>query len=194
MKTRFLLLVLLVFLFACFKQNKQSNSTEKEKYFYWEDMTNSAKDSVLSLISIEDDVLKYYKNNYQLSDNEEINSLLDNIENWHNKPKEFYFYIFNTICENSDGTISELLGMHCANILLSNPNFVLNYFKKNKSVEILYATFMGSEFYFKEGGSSTMKYNYMEFKKMIDPIVDDDNEYIKKEFYSLIEKVITNMN
>jgi hypothetical protein len=191
---KFLVLVLFVNFIACFEHSKQSDFIDQSRYFYWEDMTNSAKDSVLSLLSTNDNVLIYHQGNRQLSDNEETFSLLDSIQNWHNKPKELYFYVFNTICENSDGAVSELLGIHCVNVVLNNPNYVLNYFKENKSIERLYATLMGSEFYFKEGGTSMMKYNYTEFKNMIEARVNSDNESIKKELYSLIEMTMSDMN
>lgn len=191
---KFLFLVFLANFFACIEHNKQSDFTYKVKYFYWEDMTNSAKDSILSLLSTNDNVRRYHLENRQLSDNEETFSLLDSIEDWHNKPKEFYFYVFNTICENSDGAVSELLGIHCMNVVLNNPNYVFNYFKENKSIGKLYATLMGSEFYFKEVGTSMMKYNYTEFKNIIEARIDIDNESIKKEFYSLIEKTMNDMN
>ncbi|MBP1615013.1 MAG: hypothetical protein H6Q13_2461 [Bacteroidetes bacterium] len=193
MNMKFLILIILVF-FTCIGHGKQSGYADTMKCLYWENMTNSDKDSVLSLLPVNDNVLRYYRKNFQLSDNEEVFSLLDTAENWYNKPKAFYFYVFNTVCENSDGAFSEILGMHCMNIVLNDPNYVLNYFKINKNIEKLYAQLLGSEFYFKEGGTSIAKYNYAEFKSMIEAKTDDDYESIKREFYSLIEKAMSDMN
>lgn len=190
---KFLILIVFSF-FTCVAHSQKSDYTDKIRYLYWEDMTNSAKDSVLSLLSTNNNVLRYYQENLPLSDNPKSFDLLDSVENWYNKSKEFYFYVFNTVCEKSDGAFSEILGIHCMNIVLNDPIYVLNYFKVNKNIERLYAQLMGCEFYFKEGGTSIAKYNYAEFKSMIEAKIGDDYESIKREFYSLIEKVMSDMS
>lgn len=180
--------------FTCVGNNQKSNTAEHPKYFYWEDMTDIAKDSVLSSTSINENVLKFYRNQQLISDNKFTYSLIDSIVNWHNNSRELYFYLFNKICNSSDGAVSEILGIHCLNIILNDPNYVLNYFRRDKNIERLYAQLIGSEFYFKEEGTSIIKYNYEEFKKIINNKINDDNKSIKEEFYNFIEQTMTEMN
>jgi len=58
---------------------------------------------------------------------------------------------------------------------------------------MLYAQLMGSEFYFKECGTSIAKYNYAEFKSIIEAKIGGNCESVKREFYRLIEKVMSDM-
>ena len=79
---------------------------------------------------------------------------------------------------------------------LINPEFTLWYFKKNPKVEKVYAELMGTEFYFKEDGSSDIEYNYKDFKKAIETRIKNNPEYkeIASLFYHEIEIVMKKMD
>jgi hypothetical protein len=193
MKKNLLILGIFVVVYLCFEgsKNKVFNSIE---YTYWENLTSNEQDSVLLLPLIDKNVLLYYQNNFQLSEDNNLTlELLDSVTKWGSKTKILYFYIFNQICKHSDGYVSEILGNYCLIIILNDPDYVLNYFKKDKKTEMLYAMFLGSEFYFKTSAMSNIKYDYSEFKNILDKKIGIDNKSIKQEFCNLIEKAMIKM-
>jgi len=155
-----------------------------EKFIYWEDLNSSEKDEILKTFSIDENAINYYNGKFSLSDNDNITSLLDIITS-NVKHKEiacFYFYIFNQICLQADGEMSEIIGKYCQKMVINNPSYVFNYFARNEGILQIYASLIGYELYFKEEGTSDIEYNFKDFKKIV------EEKAIPKETYSKIIK------
>lgn len=175
-----------------------SRGTNQSSFIYWEDMTTTEQDNILYSPAICKNAVRYYLKNFRTTDNKLTEELLSEITCNGNSNQEiiFYFYIFNQICLESDSALSEILGKYCMKFALINPEFTLWYFKKNPKVEKVYAELMGTEFYFKEDGSSDIEYNYKDFKKAIETRIKNNPEYkeIASLFYHEIEIVMKKMD
>jgi hypothetical protein len=187
-------LVALVF-FISFIDCKGSNESG---FIYWEDLNKTQQESILFSPTIYKNAIKYYQGSLKIADNKATVELLDKITSDKNISQEmvFYFYIFNQICLESDGSLSEILGKYCMKYILINPKFVFSYFRRNKNIEKKYAELMGYEFYFKEEGTSDIEYTYKDFKKIIEAKIGKDQNYksIWKEFCNEVENAMKNMD
>jgi hypothetical protein len=177
--------------------NRINNSLANTNYIYWEEMNNSQKDDIINSNEIYKQAIALYNGKMKVSDDKQSICLLDTLTSI-NKDFEstpFYFYLFNQICSTADGAVSEILGEYCLKIVLNLPDYVFNYFIKNVSISKKYAEYLGYEFYFKEDGTSTLEYNYAEFKNLLSNKIGNKKEYelVLKQFYDEIEKSMKNM-
>lgn len=170
----------------------------KRNYVYWEQITDSLQKQILASNDISDDALKYYDGKLKISDNDRSFALLDSLSNKHinNNINALYFHLFNKICSNSDGAFAEALGKYCQKVIINDPVYVINYFSSHNSLMKTYARLLGAELYFKEEGTSQIKYNYKDFKKILyDKIGEDKNlKNTLENFYNEIDKVMKSMD
>lgn len=187
-----ILIIFALSLISCASRSNTLNETcIDKKFIYWEDLSSREKDSVLNTFKIEKDAIDYYYGKFTLSDNDETMRLLESITS-NNEQKEitnFYFYIFNQICLKADGAISEIVGKYCQKVIVNNPLYAINYFKRNKKILEIYANLIGYELYFKEEGTSDIEYDFKDFKKLIEEKVIPKEQYseILTEFFERIE-------
>jgi len=185
------LFISLLSLVGC-KGSNQSGFT------YWEDISKTEQESILQSPTICKNAVQYYQGSFKVSDNKLTDDFLNKITSGKNTRQEtlFYFYIFNQICLNADGVVSDILGEYCMKVMLSNPPFLLSYFQRNVKLEKKYAELVGYELYFKEDGTSDIEYNYKDFKQVIETKIKNDQQYKKilLQFYRDVEVVMKNMN
>lgn len=190
-------IIILIGLILCQCTNSPKQSKIKvpidNTFVYWEDLSLPQQESILSLKSTAKNSIKYYKGIFKISDSN-YKELLDSIVNWNDNNLTFYFYIFNDICMKSDGALSEILSNYCQKIILNNPNYVFNYFKKHNELEKKYTLLLGSELYFKQDGTSEMQYNFSELKSILDSKISKENKTILSDFYMKVEQAINDMN
>lgn len=190
-------IIILIGLILCQCTNSPKQSKIKvpidNTFVYWEDLSLPQQESILSLKLTAKNSIKYYKGIFKISDSN-YKELLDSIVNWNDNNLTFYFYIFNDICMKSDGVLSEILGNYCQKIILNNPNYVFNYFKKHNELEKKYTLLLGSELYFKQDGTSEMQYNFSELKSILDSKISKENKTILSDFYMKVEQAINDMN
>lgn len=166
MKNLFVLTVFIIFPIQGFSLPQISDDN-----LYWENLDCEMKQKVLNNKSLPSNVLCFYKENIRLTDSQKIIELLDTlIADFNNRNKEFralYFYIFNQICLKADGALSETFGHYCLAIVMKSPEYVINYLCNHDDLMVKYSTFLGYEFYFKELGTSMLRYDYKTFKEFI---------------------------
>jgi hypothetical protein len=169
-----------------------------DSLFYWETLSEDQKKEFLNLKGISIIALDFYYGKTKTSDNDLTSYLLDTLTSINNSNgiSSFYFFLFNKICENADGSLAEILGTYCQKMILKSPSYVLNYFSKNKNILNKYASLLGYELYFKEDGSSEIEYNFHDFKKILSDKLDDKKKYnnILNHFFNEIENNIKKMN
>lgn len=177
---RYLLLIL------CFFSNSQ--------FLYWENLSKEEQNNIISNDLVNKNILCFIAGDIKIKDNEKSRVLLDTLSHLHSDTgiKALSFYTFNGIVSNSDGYISDMLAIPCLSILLTDTEFILSYFEKNNQLMKSYADILGSEFFFKEDGTSSLKYNYNEFKKILDNKLCNKSEYIKTKF-SLYKEIEISM-
>jgi hypothetical protein len=125
---------------------------------------------VLSSDKLYKDAIEYFNGHLTVSDNDRTFVLLDSISTLPiNEPmkRAFYFHLFNAICAKADGAVSEVLGDYCQNMLLSDTEYVVNYLMNNQGLTKRYASLLGYELYFKEDGTSTIRYDFSGFKELL---------------------------
>jgi hypothetical protein len=183
--------------------NAQCRSTYN---IYWEQVSDSVKNETIASSEVDINAVNYYKENFQFTDDERSLRLLKVLisEPENENIKALYFYLFNRICIRGDGAATEGLGNSCQKIMINDPVYVLNYFSSHNIIMKSYAELLGYELYCKEKKISDIKYNFNDFKKIInDKLKSDANlnsafSYILKKtfniFNSEIEKVIKSMD
>ncbi len=152
-------------------------ANQNKEYLYWENLSESEKSNFISSHNINNLVMDYYKGNLKITDDENTFEILDELVSADSELFPFYYYIFNKICSESDGAVSEILGKYCLQIIMNDPNYVINHFtfereniKKDKYAYQLFGEFLGMEMYFKEKGTSDIDYNFAEFKEYLNLI------------------------
>ncbi|BEG99153.1 hypothetical protein BSYN_14180 [Bacteroides sedimenti] len=154
--------------------------------------------AVLDSSEIDKYAMSYYQGCFKPSDDSLTLNLLEELTNERASchAKAFYFHLFNQICMKADGALSEMLGVYCQRIMLNSSVYVLGYFQRNKNVEQIYANLIGYELYFKEEGTSMIKYNYVDFKSILNKRIGGDKVYEKilSDFFHLINVALKNMD
>jgi hypothetical protein len=163
---------------------------------YWNDIKEENKESILNSETIYDDALKYYKGEFNILDNERTLKLLDTLTSLEQNLKPLYFYLFNKICYKSDGALAGVIGKYCQKILLNDPQYVFGYFKKDKRLFNKYTDLLGYELYFKNKGTSSIKYNIKDFNKILTEKMNKYSGDIKQQkqlFFNKLKEVMKSM-
>lgn len=187
------LLLAITFNLSC---NANKAEQAKNQYKYWSDLNKDEKAAILKSENINKDALHYYKGEFKLSDKKESITLLGTLTDITGNKAPFYFYLFNKACEEADGALSEVFGRYCQEIILSSPVYVLNYLGENEPLLKKYADYLGYELYFKEDGTSSIKYSYEEFKEILSNNISD-GEHLKETlslFYNYIDVAMNRMD
>lgn len=173
------------------------NLTISGQLNYWENLSLDEQHEIICSGKVSKNILDLYNAKFIPSDNEETIALLKTLSNLsaNTKLKSLYFYLFNQICKYSDGGLSELLGKYCMEVILSDPKYVLLYMNENPLLLKKYIDFLGSEFYYKEGENSDIKYNFDDFRQIISEQLGQDEEYqiVLSALFSGIENKMIKM-
>jgi hypothetical protein len=191
MKNLFVLTVFIILFIQGFSLPQISNDN-----LYWENLDWEMKQKVLNNKSLPSAVLCFYKENIRLTDRHKIIELLDTLTaDFNNRNKEFralYFHVFNQICLRADGVLSEAFGHYCLTIVMKSPEYVINYLCKHNDLMVKYTSLLGYEFYFKELGTSMLKYDYKAFKESIKS--DCFNINCLERFFQEVERFMKAMD
>lgn len=183
-----ILIVLFVITLFCIQYVNASSVIDNNQY--WEQMPDSLHKCILKTDSINKDAVQYYNGGFHVEDNNKtvafLNILVGKQDN--NEIRAFYFYLFNKICTKSDGAITSILGNYCQKMLINNPVYVINYFSSHSAIMRIYAMLLGSELYFKNEGTSTLKYNYRDFHTLINDEIGSDT-HLKKTFVVFFKEI-----
>lgn len=179
--------------------DKQSIIVQEREYIYWDNLSELQKREVLLSDIIYKDAVAFYEGKLKLTDDNRMFALLDTLTSFKKNNENlnsFYFYVFCQICNISDGSISESLGIYCQNAILNAPEYHLNYFSGNKNTFHKYIQYIGAELYFKEEGTSAIEYNYKDFRKLITEKIASNNtlDSIANLFFLEIEKMMKSMD
>ena len=79
--------------------------------------------------------------------------------------------------------------------ILRMPKITLSYFQRNAKIEKVYSSLLGYELFFKEEGTSDLRYNYEDFKQILESKVKKNQKYKKTllMFYKDLESVMKEM-
>lgn len=160
-------------------------------FLYWEEITKEEQNEIIQNSIANEDVYNLAKGNFIIGDNPQTETLLCTLLDLPSdiNLKALYFNLFNQICEKADGAVSETLGRPCLAILLADTEYVAFYLKSRPLLMKTYAQYLGMEFFFKKEGTSDLKYDFTEFKKIVDKRLGDKVKYrsFLNAFYEEIE-------
>jgi hypothetical protein len=190
--------IFILWIFCCANSNCQPSVVHND-FVYWQNLTDEKRKETLALRDVYDSALDYFNGSLSLGDNAESKALLDSITLYKTSDRNviaFYFFLFNKICLEGDGIISEGMGNYCQSIILRNPLYVFEYFLSDENVMEKYIQYLGYELYFKKEGTSTLKYGYSDFKQMIFQEIGKEKRYseIVSLFFAEIDTVMKDMN
>jgi hypothetical protein len=118
--------ILLIILFNILFINLYSQSR------YWEDKSETEKNKIITIKNVNGSILKLYQGKYDIrkeKNDKRVEAILKILtENKIDSLRDFYFFVFNQICVNSDADLSENLGVYCKSIMLYYPKYVFGYF------------------------------------------------------------------
>lgn len=186
--------------FVLFPHNQgEMQEVKPNNFIYWESMTTEQQMEYLDTNNIDGNVLALFEGKLRANDDEVTRRLLDtliSVKSGDNKNIAFYFFLFNRVCINADGAVSEMLGGYCQRMLLNIPEYVIRFLKQNRDVMKVYARILGYELYFKERGTSSMQYDFSDFKRMLYERLNNKPEYdeVLKTFFIEVRSVMDKMN
>lgn len=125
----------------------------------------------------------FYQGQFVPSDNTETFSFLDSIMTDNNETRPFYFFVFNSVLNISDGALSEMVAMICLKYIEKQPCEFLRYIKyhdyeDNKSNWIQYTAF-----------ALYSETNYNLFVIFTGRIIDGDCLELKNDFNLLKDEI-----
>lgn len=168
---------------------------------YWQELSCSQKKDVLT--NCNSSVMKsLYEGSFSPTDDEDTQILFKDITSSNDTILPLSFYLLNKICSTADGALAERVGHYCVVFMTKYPLYTLNFFsnemalKKEEPIWKKYALSIGYELYFKNEGTSSIKYNYQEFKNLMYNTVKGNpvNEETFRTFWQLVDETIKNMD
>ena len=112
-------------------------------------------------------VVDHCQEKFKITDDKKSIEFIDFITQKEEKFIPIYFYVFNRICENSDGSLSEVLGKYCLKVIINHPKEVFSHFETNNNDLKRYSSLLGYEFYFCKQGTSDLEMNYEKLKEFL---------------------------
>lgn len=137
---------------------------------YWDDLTTEVREKVLSLKQVSPLVSDYYLGRFVATDDDLTERLLGVLttKQENNGVRALHFFIFNKILMSSDGALSEVLGPYTFKMVCEDPEYILLFLRRDKSLEECYVNSIGFELFldrdntaFKELSMQTLKSNIL---------------------------------
>ena len=161
--------------------------------FYWEQMTLEQQQDVLQLEGISANAVEYYEGNSSNAEDIDILSLLETLIQPQSNlgVKAFYFNVFNKVVTTSDGKLNQILPPYIVDIVVNEPQYILNYFIRNSEMMQTYASLLGKAF-FNQNESSNGLCTFDQFQNQLTRETIDYPQFqtIQAEFFYFIQKTI----
>ena len=116
---------------------------------YWVELTAEERETVLSLKQVSPLVSDYYFGRITATDDDLTERLLDVLttKQENNGVRALHFFLFNKILMSSDGALSEMLGPYAFKMVCEDPEYILSFLRRDKSLEECYISSIGFELY-----------------------------------------------
>ena len=135
------------------------------------------------------DIKSYWNNTFKIDLDKKTFDFIDTLTHKNDKFFPLYFLTFNNLLSKSDGALSESMGPYCLNMITNYPKEAISNFQTDSTNLYLYSLFIGSELYFKDKGSSSIKMNYKEFKSFLVKHLNFYDNRTKSTFDAFFKKV-----
>ena len=136
--------LILILVYSLFQLGSPSN-----KPIYWENLTAEERETVLSLKQVNPLVSDYYLGRFTATDDDLTVRLLDVLttKQENNGVRALHFFLFNKILMSSDGALSEMLSPYAFKMVCEDPEYILSFLRRDKSLEECYISSIGFELY-----------------------------------------------
>lgn len=130
----------------------------------WSDMSSEQQQMTINMYPNNGSIMRFYNGNFILGDNEVTFRLLDTLVSKQDccYKRALAIHLFNKICINSDGALSESMGYYTMRMLINNPDCIYS-FSKDPNILAIYAFYIANEL-------STTPESYSDFIKYIESI------------------------
>ena len=133
----------------------QDNPNSCMIYQYWEKLSEKSQSDILKSLHVGDDVMKLYKHQIKMTDDDTSAALLEILCSPKNDDERMlYFFLMNEVMKQADGALSEMLGEYCLQFFNENADYVLHYFNTDRYIARLYSSFIGTELYYNNSSIS----------------------------------------
>ena len=179
--------LILLLVYSLFQLGSPSNNP-----IYWENLTAEERETVLSLKQVSPLVSDYYFERITATDDDLTERLLDVLttKQENNGVRALHFFLFNKILMSSDGALSEMLGPYAFKVVCEDPEYILSFLRRDKSLEECYVSSIGFELYldrdnpaFKGLSMETLKSSILKKTsndKLTQPFLRKVEEYISQ--------------
>lgn len=167
---------------------------------FWDDLSCSKKAIILENCKSEY-IKKFYEDEFAISDDNETEKLLIELSHSNDTILPLAFHLFNKISKMSDGGLAEMMGKYYVEFIARHPKYIITFFSKERSqnlnnpIYVQYARTIGYELYFKNKGTSNLRFTYAYLKEKLFSSSNGDkiNEETFAIFWSLVDETIRNM-
>lgn len=120
---------------------------------YWERLTAEEQQSVISRLPDDSDVVKYYKGEFTVSDDDRTFDLLETLSS---EPEDkdaapLYIYLLNKIAKASDGALAEVMWEYCPAVFNRNTAYMMELFRTDSKLMDEYASSIAEAIVFRKG-------------------------------------------
>ena len=158
---------------------------------YWDDLTAEERETVLSLKQVSPLVSDYYFGQITATDDDLTERLLDVLttKQENNGVRALHFFLFNKILMSADGALAEMLGEYAIKMVSEEPQYILPYLSRSKSLEECYVSSIGFELYLDQRNPSVENLSMETLKSSI--IKKASNDKQTQLFLQKIEEYIS---
>ena len=118
--------------------------------YIWSDMSPEQQQKTINMYPSNINIIRFYNGNFILGDNEDTFRLLDTLVSKQDccYKRALAIHLFNKICINSDGALSECMGYYTMKMLINNPDCIYS-FSNDLNILNLYAFYVANELSYK---------------------------------------------
>ena len=166
-------------------------SIQPNNAIYWDDFTAEERETVLSLKQVNPLVSDYYLGRFTATDDDLTVRLLDVLttKQENNGVRALHFFLFNKILMSADGALAEMLGEYAIKMVSEEPQYILPYLSRSKSLEECYVSSIGFELYLDQRNPSVENLSMETLKSSI--IKKASNDKQTQLFLQKIEEYIS---
>ena len=178
--------LILILVYSLFQLGSPSNNP-----IYWENLTAEERETVLSLKQVNPLVSDYYLGRFTATDDDLTVRLLDVLttKQENNGVRALHFFLFNNILMSADGALAEMLGEYAIKMISEEPQYILPYLSRSKSLEECYVSSIGFELYLDQRNPSVENLSMETLKSSI--IKKASNDKQTQLFLQKIEEYIS---
>ena len=183
------MMIVLLLIYTLLLWNIQPNNP-----VYWVELTAEERETVLSLKQVSPLVSDYYFERITATDDDLTERLLDVLttKQENNGVRALHFFLFNKILMSSDGALSEMLSPYAFKMVCEDPEYILSFLRRDKSLEECYISSIGFELYLDRDNPAFKDLSMETLKRSI--LKKTSNDKLTLSFLRKVEEYISRVD